>query len=81
VETAGAANFFTSYSDDAYLMLHSNRRTDGIILDSLIRLRPQSDLIPKVVTGLLAHRVNGRWGNTQENTFILLALDQLLPHL
>jgi alpha-2-macroglobulin len=76
VETAGAANFFTSYSDDAYLMLHSNRRTDGIILDSLIRMRPQSDLIPKVVNGLLAHRVNGRWGNTQENTFILLALDR-----
>jgi alpha-2-macroglobulin len=75
VETAGAANFFTSYGDDAYFMLHSNRRTDAIILDSLIRLRPQSDLIPKVVTGLLAHRVNGRWGNTQENGFVLLALD------
>lgn len=75
VETAGAANFFTSYGDDAYFMLHSNRRTDAIILDSLIRLRPNSDLIPKVVNGLLAHRVNGRWGNTQENGFILLALD------
>jgi alpha-2-macroglobulin len=75
VETAGAANFFTSYGEDDYLMLHSNRRSDAIILESLITLRPQSDLIPKLVNGLLAHRTRGRWGNTQENTFVLLALD------
>jgi len=76
VETAGAANFTTSYGDEAYLMLHSNRRTDGIILDALIAGEPQSDLIPKVVNGLLAHRTRGRWDNTQENAFILLALDR-----
>ncbi|MEZ4710683.1 MAG: alpha-2-macroglobulin family protein [Caldilineaceae bacterium] len=75
VETAGAANFTTSYGDDEYVMLHSNRRTDGVILDALITDQPQSDLIPKVVNGLLAHRTRGRWNNTQENAFILLALD------
>ncbi len=37
---------------------------------------PQSDLIPKIVKGLLAHRQKGRWENTQENVFILLALDR-----
>ncbi|MFQ5434645.1 MAG: alpha-2-macroglobulin, partial [Anaerolineae bacterium] len=75
VETAGAANFTTSYGDQEYLMLHSNRRTDGIILDALIAVDPESDLIPKLVNGLLAHRTRGRWRNTQENVFILLALD------
>ncbi len=75
VETAGAANFTTSYGDGDYLMLHSDRRTDGVILNTLITQDPQNDLIPKVVNGLLAHRVAGRWGNTQENVFILLALD------
>ncbi|MCI0397330.1 MAG: MG2 domain-containing protein [Chloroflexi bacterium] len=75
VETAGAANFTTSYGDQAYLMLHSDRRTDGIILDALITVQPESDLIPKVVTGLLANQTRGRWSNTQENVFILLALD------
>ena len=35
-----------------------------------------SDLIPKIVRGLLAHRTRGRWENTQENVFILLALDR-----
>ncbi len=29
-----------------------------------------------MVNGLLAHRTQGHWGNTQENTFILLALDR-----
>ncbi|HRQ37675.1 MAG TPA: alpha-2-macroglobulin family protein [Chloroflexota bacterium] len=75
VETAGAANFTTSYGDGDYLMLHSDRRTDGAILNTLITQDPQNDLIPKVVNGLLAHRTAGHWGNTQENVFILLALD------
>jgi alpha-2-macroglobulin len=33
-------------------------------------------LIPKVVNGLLANRTAGRWQNTQENVFILVALDR-----
>jgi len=75
-ETAGAAHFATSYGDSGYLLLHSNRRADGILLDALIGDQPQSDLIPKIVRGLLAHRKAGRWLNTQENVFILLALDR-----
>ena len=46
------------------------------ILDALIAGDPESDLIPKVVNGLLAHRTRGRWYNTQENVFVLLALDR-----
>ena len=76
VETAGAANFTTAYDDQTYLLLSSDRRTDAILLDALIEDNPQSDLIPKVVNGLLAHRTKGRWGNTQENVFVLLALDK-----
>jgi hypothetical protein len=76
VETAGAANFTTAYDDQTYLLLSSDRRTDAILLDALMEDNPQSDLIPKVVNGLLAHRTKGRWGNTQENVFVLLALDR-----
>jgi alpha-2-macroglobulin len=75
-ETAGAAHFTTSYGESAHLLLQSDRRADAVILEALITVEPKSDLIPKVVTGLLAHRVKGRWGNTQENTFVLLALDR-----
>ncbi|HEU0296851.1 MAG TPA: Ig-like domain-containing protein [Anaerolineales bacterium] len=76
VETAGAANFTTRYDDQTYLLLSSDRRTDAILLDALMEDNPQSDLIAKVVNGLLAHRTKGRWGNTQENVFVLLALDR-----
>ncbi len=75
-ETAGAANFTTSYGDGAYLLLASDRRVDAVMLESLIEEQPKNDLIPKIVTGLLAHRKAGRWLNTQENTFALLAMDK-----
>jgi uncharacterized protein YfaS (alpha-2-macroglobulin family) len=76
VETAGAANFTSSYDDQNYLLLGSDRRTDAILLDALIGDNPQHDLIPKLVNGLLAQRTRGRWESTQENVFVLLALDR-----
>ena len=36
VETAGAANFTSSYDDQTYLLLSSDRRTDAILLEALI---------------------------------------------
>ncbi len=75
-ETAEAATFVTEYGEEAYLILASDRRTDGIVLDALITMAPDSDLIPKVVAGLLSNQVRGRWNNVQENSFILLALDR-----
>jgi alpha-2-macroglobulin len=74
-ETAGAANFADSYGDGDYLILYSDRRADAVILEALIEAQPESDLIPKLVRGLLGHRTQGRWGNTQENIWVLLALD------
>ena len=75
-ETAGAANFTDSYTDGEHLLLHSDRRTDAVVLDALITDQPKSDLIPKIVRGLLAHRVAGHWNNTQENAFVLIAMDR-----
>jgi hypothetical protein len=75
-ETAGAANFTTSYADGGHLLLASDRRVDAVMLDALIAEDKGSDLIPKLVTGLLAHKKAGRWANTQENTFVLVALDK-----
>jgi hypothetical protein len=75
-ETAGAAHFTTSYDDGAYVLLHSDRRADAILLEALVGDQPKSDLIPKLVTGLLAHKKAGRWASTQENAFVLLALDR-----
>jgi uncharacterized protein YfaS (alpha-2-macroglobulin family) len=75
-ETASGATFATSYGEDDYLLMRSDRRTDGVLLDALIRVEPGSDLVPKVVRALLAHRTRGAWGSTQDNAFVLLALDR-----
>jgi uncharacterized protein YfaS (alpha-2-macroglobulin family) len=76
VETAASAHFAVSYDDGDHLLLYSDRRADAVVLEALIGDQPKSDLIPKLVTGLLAHRRAGRWSSTQENVFVLLALDR-----
>src|SRR5690606_1547493 len=57
-ETASTANFVTNYGDGGWLIMHSNRRADGVLLESMIKLRAAGrigageDLIPKLVRGL-----------------------------
>ena len=75
-ESAGTAHFVTGYSDGAEVLLHSDRRVDGVLLDALLQVRPDDALIPKLVAGLLAHKTAGRWANTNESAFVLLALDR-----
>jgi uncharacterized protein YfaS (alpha-2-macroglobulin family) len=75
-EEAATAHFAVAYGDSAHLILYSDRRADAVVLEALIGDQPNNDLIPKLVEGLLGHRVRGRWENTQENAFVLLALDR-----
>src|SRR5688572_32739571 len=65
---------FRSYSDGAFTILHSNRRADGVILDALIGDQPQSDLIPKLVRGLLS-------GRSEEHTSELQSQSNLVCRL
>jgi uncharacterized protein YfaS (alpha-2-macroglobulin family) len=83
-ETADKAHFISNYSDGEYVLLNSSRRADGVILEAFLKIQdskskiqnPDDDLIPKLVRGLLANRTKGRWSSTQENAFVLLALDK-----
>lgn len=74
VETPGAASVTVRYNDGVHLFLASDRRADAVVLEALIADQPDSDVVPKLVAGLLGHRRAGRWGTTQENAFVLLAL-------
>ncbi|HVF46629.1 MAG TPA: hypothetical protein VNA17_03590 [Pyrinomonadaceae bacterium] len=71
-ETASTANFITNYGDGAWLIMYSNRRADGVLLEAMIKADAKNDLIPKLVRGLLAHRTKGHWGSTQENVLSCL---------
>lgn len=76
-ETASTASANEAgYGDWNYCIFYSPRRTDAIVLEALMIDQPESELIPKLVKGLLAHRKNGTWEGTQENGYILQALDR-----
>ncbi|CAF1154724.1 unnamed protein product [Rotaria sp. Silwood1] len=76
-ETSETANFTTSYGDDGQsVMLHSDRRTDAILLESLLHIDQNSTLCTKLCKSLQAHKVKGAWKSTQENCFVLIALDK-----
>jgi hypothetical protein len=75
-ETATTATFATSYTEGEYLLLHSSRRTDAVVLEGLLAADPRNELVAKTVRGLLGNRVRGRWSNTQENAWVLLAVQR-----
>lgn len=75
-ETAGSASFAAGFGRGAHLVVHSSQRADGVLLEALIDADPKHPLIPKLARGLLAQRVGGAWRGTQENAFILLALQR-----
>jgi alpha-2-macroglobulin len=76
VESAGTAEFADDYGEHGWRVYWSGRRTDALALEALLRGDPDTDLVPKVVRALQAHRVRGRWRSTQENSFVLLALER-----
>jgi alpha-2-macroglobulin len=55
-------------------LFHSQNRSDAIALRVLMQGRPEHPIVPKLVRGLLEARKGGRWRNTQENAYALLAV-------
>ncbi len=74
VDNAGSVTFTESVTDDAWTVLHSDTRTDAVILDALLTVDPGSDLVGKVVNGLMSRQQGGRWNTIQDNAFAVVAL-------
>jgi uncharacterized protein YfaS (alpha-2-macroglobulin family) len=55
-------------------LFHSQNRSDAMALRVLMQGRPEHPVVPKLVRGLLEARKGGRWRNTQENAYALLAV-------
>lgn len=75
-ETAAGAAIKSDLNAGGYWVMHAERAANGIVLEALIKDQPQSDLIPKLVKALQSKRTQGHWGSTQDNVFVLLALDK-----
>ncbi len=73
---AGAEVVSDAYDSDAYLIFHSPRRSSAVVLESLMQDHPENPIIPKLVNHLMAVREKGQWNGTQENYYILCALDR-----
>lgn len=75
-QTASTANCKWSAGYYDYLLFQSEVRTSSVVLAALMSAEPNSELVPKMVKGLLQKRQRGYWGNTQENAMACLAIDQ-----
>ncbi len=77
-ETTSKASFARAATEqDDHLVLYSAHRSDALLLSALMAIQPESDLVPKVVNGLLATRTpRGHWGSAQGNVFVLQAMNQ-----
>jgi uncharacterized protein YfaS (alpha-2-macroglobulin family) len=74
VEEASDVHFAEPARDNLAGYFDTDTRTDAIALWAYLRVRPEDPLVPKAARGLMEARVRGRWGNTQENAWSLLAL-------
>jgi uncharacterized protein YfaS (alpha-2-macroglobulin family) len=73
VQEASSAHFAEATTESIRLLMHSNDRTDAIVLDAFVHVRPKDPLIPKIIHGLQQSRVHGHWDTTQSNAWATLA--------
>jgi alpha-2-macroglobulin len=79
-DTPYKVHFREQATESLRLLMHSESRTDAIVLAALMEVRPGHPLVPKIVRGLIEARVRGRWETTQANAYALLALSRYYNH-
>ncbi len=75
-ETASAIRFAEGQTESLRLLMHSDDRSNAIILMALLETRPKDSMIPKIVRGLIQSRIRGHWSTTQGNAYAMLGLSQ-----
>ncbi len=74
-ESGGVAEVSSRPTPGAFVEFYGPRRAATIVVQALLANDPESPLLPKLVRGLLRQSSTGRWLNTQESAFALLALE------
>ena len=75
-DTPYKVHFREQVTESLRLLMHSESRTDAIVLQALMEVQPDYPLVAKIVRGLVSARVRGRWENTQANAYALVALSR-----
>ncbi len=73
-EQPGTAHVKERLAYDLQAVFHSSTRSDAIVLLGLLEVVPDHPVVEKLARGLLGERVGGRWRNTQENAYAVMAL-------
>jgi alpha-2-macroglobulin len=71
---AGFAQPVDTASDRYGALFDSDARTHALVLMAWLRLDPDDPVVDELAHGLRLRRSGGRWRNTQENAYALLAL-------
>ena len=79
-DTPYKVHFREIATESLRLLMHSESRTDAIVLAALMEVQPEHSLVPKVVRGLIEARVRGRWETTQANAYALVAISRYYKH-
>ncbi len=79
----GAAHFGATtvwWQEDSvdYRTLNTDTRSTAVVLAAFIRLDPEQPILPQAVRWLMETRQQGRWSNTQETAWSLIALTDWL---
>jgi uncharacterized protein YfaS (alpha-2-macroglobulin family) len=74
VETSSTAQFVRANSPSDYRLFYSGKREEALVVDAMIIAGEDDHLVVKLLKSLLGGRKQGRWSNTQENAYVLLAM-------
>ncbi len=73
-QTARVAKVEENLGDGYAPMFHSDTRSTAMVLDALLAADQNNPLVEKLVRYLVSARKNGRWSNTQETVYALMAM-------
>jgi uncharacterized protein YfaS (alpha-2-macroglobulin family) len=76
----GEAYWDTGTADGHYSQktMSSSKRSTALMLDAIVRIRPDDPRVTKIVRWLMARRAPDGWGTTQETAYAVVALTDYL---
>jgi uncharacterized protein YfaS (alpha-2-macroglobulin family) len=74
---ARGAHFEESNNRSSYSM-NTDARTTAIVLQAVVRIEPEHVLLPRIIRGMLAARIDGHWDTTQSTAQAVLSFVEYL---